>query len=743
MAEIRTRTQQGVDEASKGCFTWLVTFLTITAYVAVITAGTTDAQLVRKGTVELPLLKASLEVVPFYALFPPLYVALFTHLLLQLAILKSKAIDMHVQCNSLPETERPTYLRSLHSFALHYLPSGIAPRLSVRLAFRSVLFFSVAVLPVVMLCWMQRQFLPYHSALITGCHRVCVAAVLILLWIFRTVLSPVAISSTAHSETSAADVPSKDITWFRRLARSTRIAMRGAFGYCLRTLPRTMLMAAALFLSLSILSLPDETCDILSRWRQMGPSPTQRFLEAADRAVHRNLVLREALLVNDTPSPELTTRINSRDAGYRTVKGVDLRNRDLRYADFSRACLVNADLRGAILNRTDFERADLRGANFGDPRPGCAFGFKEDVSGDYIPLLRKYVQIRTNGPTILTHVNLVSATLDDATFGQAYCYAINMYGASARRTAWQGAILIDADAGHCRFDEADLHEARIQGGKFSGAEFPGANLSQIRAFGGSYRPAIFDGASFEGAELIGVDFFNSTFKAAYFRRAMLDGVELSESELEGADFTYATLTCVSLWHSRVGQATFSDAVIELSDLRGIDCEAIPVEEWTAKEQDIHDRITGERTRKDIAKLFQAAQLRESVRLIQQGVKIKNCLMDEALGQPTPRASYQMEQFERARLEHLCQLGSSHAWVIKQLIRRAWVYRARGDAKPSDSRDTPESHAMGDQLAAELYTRVKQDLFKSLANGCPPVWVESLKMLTDCRGKPLPQFHLYP
>jgi hypothetical protein len=223
---------------------------------------------------------------------------------------------------------------------------------------------TVVLLPLILLLWAQLRFLPYHDTAITWNHRAAVLVDLALLWLFWPLMLP-PVPRTASAAASR---------------RRRRMVQRPASARHLRW--GTGLVCVTLVtvvFSLGIAVLPEEPLErwMASRlekawWRAPVPEGrwagsqsrkvvfrlTYRLFETPRAPFHRNLQLREQILVAGDPAAEVIAALRSKDEtkraqGLDKITGLILTNRDLRGADLRDALFPKADLRGANLKGAD------------------------------------------------------------------------------------------------------------------------------------------------------------------------------------------------------------------------------------------------------------------------------------------------------------------------------------------------------------------------------------------------------
>ena len=310
-------------------------------------AGVSHEDLLLEKAVHLPILGVPIPQVQFFQ-FAPIFLLLFhLGLISQLVLLARKTLEFDSSVRQLEPTRRRTHpLRlELHNF---FFVQGIAgPHRSaiMSLFLHSMSWLTLAILPVVLLLFIQMSFLPYHDAVITWTHRIALLldiGVLILIGVFLT-----------RAETSFFQA-----FWRTSISHPFSLLMTA-----------TVLTFVAIF-SFVVGTIPGENLDIAVRKMfrldakqkaaHGGPAYLHGFTipflwGSADGSLfgffHRNLIVTDIDLVVDkdvTPGE----------------RSLSLRGRDLRFAKLDRSDLHQADmtgvnLQGASLVGTDLSRVRL------------------------------------------------------------------------------------------------------------------------------------------------------------------------------------------------------------------------------------------------------------------------------------------------------------------------------------------------------------------------------------------------
>lgn len=505
---------------------WLI-FLGIMAYLMIAVAGVTHKDLLLEKAVHLPILGVPIPQVQFFQ-FAPVFLLLFhLGLISQLVLLARKTLEFDISVRQLEPTRRRTHpLRlELHNF---FFVQGVAgPHRSaiMSLFLHSMSWLTLAILPVVLLLFIQISFLPYHNELITWTHRIALLldiGVLILIGVFLT-----------RAETS----------FFQAFWRTS---ITHPFSFLITF---AVLAFVALF-SFVVATIPGEPLDLTVRKifrideRHKNADATSPYLHGftipyiwgrSDGSLfgffHRNLIVTDIDLVIDK---EVT-------AGERsiTLRGRDLRFAQLDRSDLHQADMTGVDLEGASLVGTDLSRVRLNCQDetellLGEGRAEakCASARGADFTG-----------ARLDGAHMtgidLSGAKLENATLEGAVLKFAILEGTNFWNANLRKADLTAGIQAQgANFLVARMEGADLNGAQLQFADFSNAQLQGASLAHAHLQGAVLRDADLSTASLvrarlQGADMTGVDLSGADMRRASVWMTMPPGAD----KLRLADFT--------------------------------------------------------------------------------------------------------------------------------------------------------------------------------------------------------------
>ena len=413
-----------VDDAAKASGPLWASYILALFYFLVAAGGVTHKDMFLERPVKLPFLGVDLPIVGFFIVTPPVFVLLHAYVLLTFAVMarKVEAFDGAL-VQQIGNAERRQAMRRQLSSSL-FVQSLAGPRELrqgiVGLLLRAVAVVSLMAGPVVLLLFLQLQFLPYHSHGATWSARLSLCADLVFLWLL----------------------------WQRLQLPPLPIAGRGRWryvgklpGYLARALCRAGTVAA-LWLAFCIGTFPGEALDDLGRGGWMRETlidgrafwPTEygpRINMMKGLELPANDPMAGVDMVRHRPTTWFTNRLIvmnfdiAEDDRFNSQEKYDLHavTFDLRAHDLRRAVLSNSDLRKADLTGAMLTQAVLDGAN-------------------------------------LNHSKLDGAQMQGASLMDA-----RMQGASLIRSEMQGALLDGAQMQGASFDGAQMQGASLNGAK--------------------------------------------------------------------------------------------------------------------------------------------------------------------------------------------------------------------------------------------------------------------------------------
>ncbi len=543
---------EAVNSSSDAAHTsWLI-LIGMMSYLLIAVAGVSHRDLLLSTDIQLPVLQVKIDLTRFF-LFAPITLA-FIHLgvVSQLVMLARKTLEFDNAIRILEVSERRTHpLRlELHNFFFVQAIAGPERSRIVSAFLHSMAWLTLAILPVVLMLYIQVVFLPYHDTGITWAHRLALVfdvAILCLIGVFLT-----------QSENS----------FFAAFSKMTR-------AHPLSFAVTSAVLIVVTMFSFLVATVPGEPLDNLSRGL---PGATAKTAFQSERSAYGFVMPFLGQRADGSLFGIFERNLNVTDLDLVVDKDVTpgeptivLRGRDLRYARLDRTDLHQADLTGADLEGASLTGADLRGALL-----QCAdlndFILSEDRQSAKCPTARR-------------------ANFTRAKLAQAKMAGIDLRGA--------------------RLEDADLENAELAYANLAGASFYGAHLERADMTGGvalhgaNFATASLQGADLTGAKLHGADFTSAGLQGAVLAHANLIGATLRDADMEGADLYKAKLFGAELRGARIRAATFREAFV---------WQTSPPEKESAELADLADLIVKPIDEKEAAEIQAALKGIENERL---------------------------------------------------------------------------------------------------------------------------------
>ncbi len=499
---------EAVNRSSAAAHTsWLI-FLAIMAYLVIAVAGVTHKDLLLGTPVSLPVLGVEVPLAPFFRFAPIVLVLLHVGVLARLALLARQTIELDHAIRLLETTDRRTHPLRLELNTFFFVQAIAGPSRSrvMSALLYGMSWLTLAVLPVLLLIYIQVVFLPYHDARITWTHRLVLLvdiAMLVSIGLFLL-----------RAETS-----------FRQALQ------RATSAHPASVVATVLVLLAVWVVSFFVATIPGEMADRLAQ-RALGfetesDTGQPRFVSGfavpflafgSDGSLlglfKRNLEVADTDLVPDTLLTPGETSIS-------------LRDRDLRFAMLDRSDLHQADLTGSDLSGASLVGVDLRGALLSCP----------DVAHLELASDRGALKCTTGRHARLTRARLEGARL-------------------------AGADLSGARLDEARLEGADLAHALLTGANLASARLDTADLTGgVAAEGAIFIVASLAGADLTGAALTGADLSRADLTGAVLAHARLDAVNLSDARLDGASLYRVSLLGAVLGGASVAGADLREARI--------------------------------------------------------------------------------------------------------------------------------------------------------------------------------------
>lgn len=508
-AQLINNLRGAVNDASGEARGEYFTFMLFALYFLSTIGATTDEQLLRGGTVTMPLLGVGISIVGFYVVVPVLFVLAHLNMLIHLDSLAGKLNDLRAAAGR----QWPAQQQLLRTFCRY--PLAIFERDPVRWPIRVVAFCSVVLLPLVALLGAQIRFLPYHAVGVAWWQRALIVVDVVLILLFWQRIVPKALTTSTATRVAGgvaralpvavvllmaiATVPDETMErfltyrpgWFAAAAATTESGPPTAAATCGFGQVHT-------YLSVVTNSARPAGGDEAGPRRMLCLTYLMFEQPETPLGMRRNLVVNHADLVTVRPPGEPAKDTASaapagqgpdeealrqlwQDAG----RGIDLSGRDLRFADLSGSDLRRADLRGANLRGAKLINADISYASLNDLATGEARCLTE-----------------FDPETQTCRTDLSAADLNGAKAKFSFFWKTLLENATLR-----GADLSHATLAHTSLEDADLSGADISNATVDSAlpqvRLQGAKLSRANLRCASLPPAELEAAIAQGAVELG------------------------------------------------------------------------------------------------------------------------------------------------------------------------------------------------------------------------------------------------
>ncbi len=530
VAEVDAAKKTLEDATSVGAGFW-VSYIFLMFYIAVSAGAVTHVDLLLENPVKLPFLNLDLPLLGFYFLAPILFVIMHMFTLSKLVILSEKAKRFLQALEKLPAPQAREKLRqSLPSNIFVQFMAG--PTEISGGGFGGLLrlmgWITMAIAPVVLLLFVQAQFLPYHSFLLNQEQRMLLFVDLFLIWwLWGRALQTPMIAPPVD--------PVIEVEGWRKV-RQKLVSLWQVVG-----MPMGVAASlAALIFSSHVASFPME-------WKRpplafAPPLETMRaslteWVFGTEKVFSRwpyNTLQLEEFNIFEALKLEDQNKLGGRDFTIR------LRERRLEGANLSHAKLGKADLREAKLQGATLNDAELQGATLNDAELQGATLDNSKLQG--ATLDGAQLQGATLKDAELQGATLKDARLQGATFDIAQLQGATLTGAQLQGATLDGALLQGATLWGAELQGATLTGAQLQGATLWGAQLQGATLDDAELQGATLWDAELQGATLDNAQLQGATLKSAGLQGATLDNAQLQGADLSNALVWRAKFSYTDIT---------------------------------------------------------------------------------------------------------------------------------------------------------------------------------------------------------
>ena len=468
-----TDLRESMNETARVARAHLLFLLLVGLFLGILVFNTGDLVLLKAGNIALPLMELGVPVTWFYVVVPPLYLLLHINLFVRLFRLVEVVGFARNRLGDAWKDRQEILYATTYPF--DFLQLILHKKFRIRLAVLFLLvFFTVYLIPLILLIWMQLRFLPYQSLYVILVHQIvttlfCVSA--IALAIHGTIVLRKTHKTTSRIFCILAPwtAPTLSVLLFGTLAIwfVWTVAIPPEIpSACQVKRDKRSTMRACIFDDWWL----SEKCSLTSNERG---GPFRRHLK----------VIGEFISIR--PSLDAITLSYASDQSYgereKTLAGtLQLPNRHFLYADFS---------------YSQFDRVSFRFSKF-----HCAKMIGSVMEG-----------------ANLTGANLFGTRLSGARLNGAYLRGANLSVANLERAELNGADLSELFPGRMEvldktnLDGAKLTRTQLNGANLRKATMRGAYLYKTEINGANLDGLILQGASFGDVQTAGVRNVNLSF----------------------------------------------------------------------------------------------------------------------------------------------------------------------------------------------------------------------------------------
>jgi uncharacterized protein YjbI with pentapeptide repeats len=457
------------------------TFLSLTAYLVVSVGSVTHRELFLETPVRLPLLNVDLPLVTFFWVAPLMFLVIHAYLLLNLKFMSDNAqhyFDEVDRTGLETDVKQKLFLQLSNFLILQMLIVRRQEKWGIMgFATHFVVVLTVMIAPILVLLLIQLQFLPYHSDIVTGIHRLAIVADMGLLMFFWHKIA----GEPANSRVSAL----RHAVW-------AVVFVIVLFSGFVATFPGE-------------LGRENSVARLSGMARYLFHSPVHQVKGKRERWFSDTLVLTDADFVN-LDDDKLPSQIT-----------VSLRGRDLAGAFLARTDLRRADFTGAELSGANFRDAKLQGAQFGCPLIRVEHGEKS------------LSQCTMLNNAILDGADMRGAYMRQASLQNASLLGVQLDEANLEGTLLQGALFKDSSMAKINMWKANLTGAKFENSDMSGARLVAATLAGTILHGVTMRGGDLTDAKLQAPALINVNVLDVKADKADWTTALAQDIKVTDA----------------------------------------------------------------------------------------------------------------------------------------------------------------------------------------------------------------------
>ena len=516
-AEQALASVNAASSTARGLFTG---FMLLTGYIVVILASTDDLQLFLYTPIKLPFFNIDVDIREFYKIIPWLYLIIHVNMLMIFAFLTEKINHLETQSQPLTFEQRQGLMKRQHVLIFtQYLSKQNTETLGTIIAM--IVWLSVAFIPLLLLLWVQLDFLPAQEEGIIKGQRLAVAVdVYFILYFWNKILQ----------KRRRSQLP---VNWELPLWRRYNFG-----GYVLIFAALT-----CLFVSLCIIVIPF--------------SPWDKTLSNNDpESLTRIHYFKQINALVEFSEGELKL--------YREGELKQAREEKLKQA--RSAMGFNNTLRAKFFSITPFkqwlalENEVITENEITAELHNHLIRLQNGEVNNFEKIYDQVIGYRAKKGSNLRFANLSKAILIKA----------DLSGASLLGANLSGATLLGANLSKAKLPRVNLEDAQLQGANLSNAQLQGARLSSAMLVGANLVHAQLQGALLYITNLMGADLSQAHLQGVNLSKTMLVGADLTWVNLQGARLSKVNMTAANLSKATLGAAQIDGVIL---DVAGMDIES--------------------------------------------------------------------------------------------------------------------------------------------------------------------------
>ena len=561
---------ESINDTARMARTMLSLLLVAALVVVLILSFSSDENLFRDVSVELPQVGIGISIQQSYIVAPLIFLYLHLQVLYLLSVLARKMRE-------LKEGSQEEHFNRLSAFVFIQLFRSQHIPLFPWFLF----WFGVVVIPLVLLFAMDLSFVRYQSRGITiGHHIIFIIDLVFIMWSVWIVWPSPGVSEPREITSKvcrmigisvgAIVVMSFVLYIFVDITLEYRVILDSIFlgGATILFLVGIITVCALLFIvkarlgcvgqpgiAGSICRLTEKIFVVLSKISRVRCHNKPEEIMMVDGMIVSTMaasVLMMLFLFHSVKPPHFDTETFEKDRGciwkHNKDKNGSCSNYIDRFLCKSLDICRYLDLRYKWLTST--QTIDLTGIVTNESGDESA-GYGRYRSVNDLHVVDRNFRFAVFHRAALHGADFRKAKLEGADFTLAKLHGAQFPEAQLRNTTFKRSESKDAIFRGSESQSADFSYSALQGASFEEAQLQGSNFRDAKLAGAFFEDAELQGANFENARLQVADFENAELQGAIFEGAKLDGAVLHKAKLQGANFSRARLEGVDLGEAQL------------------------------------------------------------------------------------------------------------------------------------------------------------------------------------------------